>query len=271
MPAVTKYQDTVADAATGRPVANAVVQVFDYPGGAASTLYSADGTTVVNDPIVTDSNGYYSFYAVPGHYNISIGLKAITVDLTDVLVGPSPPGIPGPSGPPGPVGPSGPPGILIGEATSQQAADNLFAAGYTMVIRLDRLTGTTAAPVTTTQAPTSTTTPAPGTSTTTTVAPTTTTTAAPTTTSTTTTSAPATTTTTAAPNPAPSASIVMTLLPDATTTTAAPTTTTTTAAPTTTTTTAAPTTTTTTAAPTTTTTTPAPNPSPYASVVMTFI
>jgi hypothetical protein len=91
---VTKYQDTVADAATGRPIANAIINVYDYPSGAVSTRYNEAGTLVVTDPIVTDSNGYFSFHVVPGHYSIAIAGQ-FSRQLTDLLVGPSPPGLPG--------------------------------------------------------------------------------------------------------------------------------------------------------------------------------
>ena len=88
MPAVTKYQDTLADAATGRPVANATVTVANYPSGTPATLYSEDGTTVSTASIITDANGFYYFYAVPGQYNITINSGPLTRALTDVLVGP---------------------------------------------------------------------------------------------------------------------------------------------------------------------------------------
>ena len=229
---VTKYQDTIADPATGRPIANVSIEVYDYPTGANSTRYSADGSTVVTAPIITDSDGYYSFYVVPGHYNIWISHNRASMQLTDVLVGPSPPGLPGNP-------------LVV--AYSQAEEDAFVSQGYTWIVRGDLLGWTE--PTTTTT--TTTTTAAPNmpmsqivlrvvadptttTTTSTTAAPTTTTTAAPTTT----------TSTTAAPT-LPSSSIVLTLAADPTTTAAPTTTTTTTAAPTTTT-----TTTTTTAAPT---------------------
>ena len=88
MPVVTKYQDTVADAATGRPVANATITVFNFADGSPATLYSPDGSTVITTPIITDVNGFYYFYAIPGYYNISINHGNISAALTDVLVSP---------------------------------------------------------------------------------------------------------------------------------------------------------------------------------------
>ena len=92
MPTVTKYQDTLADAATGRPVANATITVTNYPANTPATLYSSDGSTVSTAPIITDVNGFYYFFAVPGQYNITVNLGALTLALTDVLVGPFVPG-----------------------------------------------------------------------------------------------------------------------------------------------------------------------------------
>jgi len=86
MPAITKYQATIADAATGRPVAQAAIAVTDYPSGVPSTIYDAAGEVSLA-AIATNSLGLCSFYVVPGRYNISVAHGFVSVDLTDVTIG----------------------------------------------------------------------------------------------------------------------------------------------------------------------------------------
>lgn len=92
---MAKYQDSISDSATGRPIANVTVQVFDYPSGDVATLYTAEGA-VTTAPIISDSDGAYSFYALSGRYNIVYYHGGITKTLTDIQVG-GMQGIPGPA------------------------------------------------------------------------------------------------------------------------------------------------------------------------------
>lgn len=93
--AIVKHHDTLADSATGRPIAGTVVQVFDYPSEANAVLYNSAGE-VSTAPVVTDKDGYYSFHALGGRYNITYYHGGITRSLVDVLLG----GAQGPAGPP---------------------------------------------------------------------------------------------------------------------------------------------------------------------------
>lgn len=64
-----KRIEFVIDKETGAAVSGASVQVNQYPGGGAATIYSDDGVTQKANPIVTDSNGRYEYYAANGHYS----------------------------------------------------------------------------------------------------------------------------------------------------------------------------------------------------------
>jgi len=98
-----KYVNSVAAAATGLPVAGASVQVNVHGGGAA-TIYSDNGITVAANPLTTDTNGSYAFYAADGRYDLVISGTNITtttisdVLLVDVLPADLPTSLPGSSG-----------------------------------------------------------------------------------------------------------------------------------------------------------------------------
>jgi hypothetical protein len=62
-----KKWDTILDR-QGRPVEGATVQVNLYPGGGAATIYSDDSGTQKANPLVTDEDGYFEYYAANGHY-----------------------------------------------------------------------------------------------------------------------------------------------------------------------------------------------------------
>ncbi|MCB4860799.1 hypothetical protein K7W03_14485 [Sphingobium sp. PNB] len=63
---VAHYFETVENTVTGKPVANASVSVLTAPsadGGTELTIYSDEGlTTPVDNPLTTDSTGYFEFY-----------------------------------------------------------------------------------------------------------------------------------------------------------------------------------------------------------------
>lgn len=81
-----KYQNSVANS-SGRPVANASVAVTTYPAGTTATIYSDNGVTVTANPILTDSNGNFSFYAADGHYSLTItGSGFTTQTVNDILL-----------------------------------------------------------------------------------------------------------------------------------------------------------------------------------------
>lgn len=81
-----KYFNTVEDATTGRPVANAEVSVFDG-GGNLALLYSDDGVTLTNNPVRTNSTGYFEFYVADGNYTIEVSYNgAVKASIADVEI-----------------------------------------------------------------------------------------------------------------------------------------------------------------------------------------
>lgn len=64
-----KYSNTVVDQ-DEIPVLGAEVYVYDNTGGLATL--TTDGTTPITQPILTDANGYYEFFADEGLYNAKI-------------------------------------------------------------------------------------------------------------------------------------------------------------------------------------------------------
>lgn len=82
-----QYQNSVANTATGLPLVGATVQVNNYPSGTAATIYSDNGITVAANPLTTDANGSFSFYAADGHYQIVVTGSGITTQtINDVLL-----------------------------------------------------------------------------------------------------------------------------------------------------------------------------------------
>ncbi|MBB5509566.1 carboxypeptidase-like regulatory domain-containing protein [Paraburkholderia atlantica] len=81
-----KFINSIA-AGSGSPVAGASVQVNVYPGGTPATIYSDNGVTVTANPLTTDSNGAFSFYAADGHYQLVIsGANIQTQTINDILL-----------------------------------------------------------------------------------------------------------------------------------------------------------------------------------------
>ena len=85
---IVKYHDTVADSATGRPVANVSVVITDYHTGAVATVFNEDGS-VAGAPVVTDRDGYFSAYLTPGRYNLSVSRGTIERKYSDIVVLPA--------------------------------------------------------------------------------------------------------------------------------------------------------------------------------------
>ncbi|KVU10663.1 hypothetical protein WK62_05205 [Burkholderia ubonensis] len=80
-----KYVNSVA-ASTGAPVAGASVQV-NLQGGGAATIYSDNGVTVAPNPLTTDVNGSFSFYAADNRYQLVIsGANITTQTVNDILI-----------------------------------------------------------------------------------------------------------------------------------------------------------------------------------------
>lgn len=87
-----KYVNAVAatNAAAGTagaPVANASVQVNLFPAGTPATIYSDNGVTLAANPLTTDTNGAFSFYAADGRYQLVIsGANIQTTTINDILL-----------------------------------------------------------------------------------------------------------------------------------------------------------------------------------------
>lgn len=80
-----KRFDSIANPATGRAIAGASVQV-NVAGGGAATIYSDDGVTECDNPIITDANGYFEYFAADGLYDWVIsGTGLTTRTIEDVL------------------------------------------------------------------------------------------------------------------------------------------------------------------------------------------
>jgi hypothetical protein len=81
-----KYWNNVAGR-SGRVIAGATVTVTNSATGAPAALYSDNGVTRKLNPVVTDVNGYFDFYAADGRYNIAIGSAgASSVVISDVIL-----------------------------------------------------------------------------------------------------------------------------------------------------------------------------------------
>ena len=81
-----KYQDVVVKA-SGDVVPFATVTVQAFPSGTAATIYSDNGVTTQTNPITCDANGFFSFYADDGRYQLVISGTGITTKtVTDIIL-----------------------------------------------------------------------------------------------------------------------------------------------------------------------------------------
>jgi hypothetical protein len=82
-----KYFDTVLSF-DGKPVAGASVTVTPFGGSTPSPLFSdAAGVTGKGNPLITDGNGYFDFYAADGRYSLEIAVTGYTPrSVTDILL-----------------------------------------------------------------------------------------------------------------------------------------------------------------------------------------
>lgn len=70
----------------GRAVSNAQVLV-KTAAGATATIYSDNGVTPTANPVTTDDNGYFEFYAANGRYSLTIsGAKIDTYTISDITL-----------------------------------------------------------------------------------------------------------------------------------------------------------------------------------------
>jgi hypothetical protein len=81
-----KYSDLVLSV-TGVPLRGAAVTVKTYPGGVLATIYSDNALTPAANPLTSDVNGRYSFYAADGRYSLDIAAAGFaTQTISDVLL-----------------------------------------------------------------------------------------------------------------------------------------------------------------------------------------
>lgn len=81
-----KYQNNV-QSSTGQALAGVSVRVQNYPAGTDATIYSDNGITQAANPLTTDSNGAFSFYAANGRYQLQISGKGVTgLTVTDIAL-----------------------------------------------------------------------------------------------------------------------------------------------------------------------------------------
>lgn len=82
-----KYQNVIQDK-NGNVIVGASVLVQSYPGALTSTIYKDNGVTTTANPLTTDSNGNFSFFAIDGLYQFVVSGAAInTFTLTAVQIG----------------------------------------------------------------------------------------------------------------------------------------------------------------------------------------
>ncbi len=80
-----KYINSIA-ASTGAPVAGASIQVNVQATGLPATIYSDNGVTQAPNPLTTDNNGAFSFYAADGRYQLVVsGANITTTTINDIL------------------------------------------------------------------------------------------------------------------------------------------------------------------------------------------
>jgi hypothetical protein len=81
-----KYSDLVLSV-TGVPLRGAAITVKTYPAGATATIYSDNALTPAANPLTSDVNGRYSFYAADGRYSLDIAAAGFaTQTISDVLL-----------------------------------------------------------------------------------------------------------------------------------------------------------------------------------------
>lgn len=81
-----KYTDLVLglNGQTLVPVVGASVTVLNYPSGATATIYSDNGVTQAANPLTTDPNGRFSFYAANGRYSLQVTYQTVTYSIQDI-------------------------------------------------------------------------------------------------------------------------------------------------------------------------------------------
>lgn len=74
-----KYTDIIQDI-NGNAISGATVTIKDSPSGATSTTYAANAIGTNTNPLTTDGDGRYTFYAKDGNYYASVSKSGITAE-----------------------------------------------------------------------------------------------------------------------------------------------------------------------------------------------
>lgn len=81
-----KRQDVILNT-RGEPISGVSVRVVTFPVAADATIYSDDGITQTTNPLTTDANGRFSYYAADGRYSEQLSGAGITpLTVTDILL-----------------------------------------------------------------------------------------------------------------------------------------------------------------------------------------
>lgn len=84
---VYRYQDTIADPATGRPVGGVAVTVKLTGTETLATLYDAAGVTAHQpNPVYSDSMGLFSFYIQVGTYDLTCSFGSGTANRSGIFI-----------------------------------------------------------------------------------------------------------------------------------------------------------------------------------------
>lgn len=84
-----KTYDSVLSDIGNRPVVGAKIVVFSYPSGTPAFIYSANDPIVGNriPELLTDSEGYFEFYAEDGRYTMQIWYSGeLKKTVSDILI-----------------------------------------------------------------------------------------------------------------------------------------------------------------------------------------
>jgi hypothetical protein len=84
---IAKYQDTVGATQTGKPLPGVTVSVFNAGTQTPATLYNSDGSLLGSSAVSTDTDGLFSFYAVPGNYDLVASIGNFSKGFTSIVVG----------------------------------------------------------------------------------------------------------------------------------------------------------------------------------------
>lgn len=84
-----KYEENLASRLNGnalQPLALVEVRVTDDATGLPAALYSDDGVTSLPQPLITDNNGGFAFYAANGEYTLTFSSQSITTFTRKIIL-----------------------------------------------------------------------------------------------------------------------------------------------------------------------------------------